>query len=204
MEITKNGSDFGYTILLTEDKNSLSFFFGRNLDLYISIWRKEKKYGEYNYDSFTITKENYEVYSLFEQLFYDIENINIFGEEDRKERLYRFSNYNKLYDNNNKVITWYSDETNPKVANYLNISREKETFKLEFHTQKYVEGYDRDSNSNWHIPIRFRNSGSRYDPFNVVFMRMYNNLANVEDSNSIGHQIHIEEYLYEKQKKLIK
>ena len=204
MEIIKKENDFGFNIFLVEEEKYLSFFFGGNLDLYISIWRKKISSEDYNYDSFTITKENYEVFSLFKQLFYDIENINIFGEEDRKERLYRFSNYDKLYDNNNKVITWYSDETNPKVANYLNISREKETFKLEFHTQKYVEGYDRDSNSCWHIPIRFRNSGSRYDPFNVIFMRMYNNLINVEDSNSIGHQIHIEEYLYEKQKKLIK
>ena len=41
--------------------------------------------------------------------------------------------------------------------------------------------------------IRFRNSGSRYEPFNICFMQMYNELKNY-DSNC--HQIHIEEYLY--------
>ena len=50
--------------------------------------------------------------------------------------------------------------------------------------------------------IRFRNSGSRYDPFNIVFMRMFLKLQQVDDINDFGHQIHIEEFLY--QKRLLK
>lgn len=51
--------------------------------------------------------------------------------------------------------------------------------------------------------IRFRNSGSRYNPFNINFMQMYNSLKEYDPNN---HQIHIEEYLYKqnKLKKLIK
>ena len=92
-------------------------------------------------NNFIITKENYEVYRLF--------------------------------DKENNTITWYSDETNHEVANILKIKKENESFELEFYIQPYIEGYDRDFNSLYHIPIRFRNSGSSYDPFNIVFMRMY-------------------------------
>ena len=47
--------------------------------------------------------------------------------------------------------------------------------------------------------VRIRNSGSRYGYFNVIFMRMYNKLCQYEPN---FHQIHIEEYMY--QKKLTK
>ena len=63
-----------------------------------------------------------------------------------------------------------------------------------------IEGYDRDFASLYYIPIRFRNSGSRYDPFNIIFMRMYERLKKIDDVNDYGHQIHMEEYLYEKEK----
>ena len=49
--------------------------------------------------------------------------------------------------------------------------------------------------------VRIRNSGSRYNHFNVPFMRMYHRLCEY-DYESNYHQIHMEEYLY--QKKLIK
>ena len=62
--------------------------------------------------------------------------------------------------------------------------------------------------------IRISNSGSRYAPFNIVFMRMFTKLQDIDDINDYGHQIHIEEYLYnqkvkynlsiENEKKLIK
>ena len=99
-----------------------------------------------------------------------------------------------------KTITWYSDETARAVANYVTVTKQDESFKLEFQTQPYIAGYDEEMNSCGTIVIRFRNSGSRYNPFNIIFMRMYNNMQEVEDSHEIGHQIHIEEYLYENKK----
>ena len=53
------------------------------------------------------------------------------------------------------------------------------------------------------ITIRFRNSGSRYDPFNIIFMRLYQGLCNLDYEY---HQIHIEEYLQESKikKKVLK
>ena len=63
---------------------------------------------------------------------------------------------------------------------------------------------DNNEISSSYIPIRFRNSGSFYNPFNVLFMRMHNKMKKIDDVNDIGHQIHIEEYLYNKQKNLLK
>jgi len=226
MRVIKEKNEFGLNVLFDEDNKSLTFTFGGNGDLYWSFRSKKSN----NENNFVITKENYGVYILFEQLFSDIENINIFDENDipfyieteeekyaylknreeeieyekKKYRLFNHSNYNELYDNDSKTITWYSDETAHEVANILKIKKDEGEFVLEFYIQPYIDGYDEDFHSLNYIPMRFRNSGSSYDPFNTVFMRMYNKMNEIDDINDIGHQIHIEEYLYNKEKRLIK
>lgn len=206
MKVVKYNNEFGFIISFQELDKQLDISFGGNCDLYWAIRSKT----ESDNHNFIITKENYEVYRLFEELFDDIENIKIFEEkqeyfekskkeiedEKNKYRLLNHSNYNELFDIDNNTITWYSDETNHEVANILKIKKENESFKLEFYIQPYMLGYDRDFNSLNYIPIRFRNSGSLYDPFNVVFMRMYQKMKQIDDVNDYGHQIHIEEYLY--------
>lgn len=226
MKVTKEKSEFGINIFLEEGKKCLAFTFGGNGDLYWSIHnRSEGLDKDYSHDSFIIIRENYGIYNLFEKLFLDIENINIFEDDipfyidteaeireylkERKERLeedkkgyrlHNWSNYNTLFDADSKTITWYSDETSSKVSNFLKIKKEGDLFKVEFYIQPYIRGYDEDFYSSGYIPIRFRNSGSSYEPFNLVFMRMYNSMQEVDDVNDIGHQIHIEEYLYHKEK----
>lgn len=194
MKVEKKNTEFDTTIFFKEKGKFLTFSFGGNGDLYWSIHLLSKDDSDY---SFTITKDNYEVFSLFEKLFDDINII-----KDRYE-LFNYSNYNELYDEKNKTITWYSDETAHIVANYLKIHRDDDKFKIDFFTQPYVDGYDRDFNSTGYISVRFRNSGSRYSPFNIAFMDMYNDMKEVDDVNDIGHQIHIEEYLYTLKKQKI-
>lgn len=217
MKLNKVENEFGTQIKLSDENKILSVYFGGTLDLYWSI--RTKIENDYSFD---ITKENYAVYKLFEQLFDDIKNINIFernmvpfyidSEEEKKEyvlahkqelelenkryRLCNYSNYNELFDELNNTITWYSDETCHEVANILKIKKENEKFTIEFMMQPYIRGYVRDVNSAKSITIRFSNSGSRYDPFNTIFMRMYNNMKEIDDTNDLGHQMHIEEYLY--------
>lgn len=207
MKVVKQESEFGLDIFFKEEKKYLAITYMGNLDLYWSIYS-----DDINKDNeFIITKENYEVYKLFDQLFNDIININVFNDEEPDEekemyRLYNKSNYNELYNENTNTITWYSDETASEVANILKIKKEYGTFKIQFYIQPHIGEYDEDFHSLHYIPIRFRNSGSRYEPFNVVFMRMYSNMEELDDVNDCGHQIHIEEYLYDKNKfkKLIK
>lgn len=219
MKIIKQNDDFGPKISLKEEDKQVVLMFGGNGDLYWVF--NSSNVTEDN--EFTITKENYELYQLFDRLFYDIENVNIFAEEKnldniediseylklkqeekeyekKKYKQFNNSNYNELYNEEEKQITWYSDETNHKVSNILKIKKENELFKLEFYIQPYVDGYDRDFNSFNSIPIRFRNSGSSYDPFNIIFMRMYNDMKEIRDIDDIGHQMHIEEYIWNKNK----
>lgn len=204
MKVVKQDSEFGIDIFFKEENKYLAITYGGNLDLYWIIYSEDVNKD----NNFVITKENYEVYRLFEQLFNDIDDINIYKYQNHQfssnfkkaqKEIYRksnTSNYNVLYNEKEKLITWYSDETAFCVANVLKIKKEDEIFKLEFFIQPYIDGYDRDFNSLHHIPIRFRNSGSFYNPFNVVFMRMYEKMKQIDDMNDYGHQIHMEEYLY--------
>lgn len=223
MKVIKHENEFGLIISFKELDKQFDVSFSGNGDLYWTFCSENVN----DDNNFIITKENYEVYRLFEELFDDIENIKIFDDEEyitfylkteeekqeyiknqkdeieyekNKYRLFNLLNYNELFDKENNTITWYSDETNHKVANILKIRKENELFELEFYIQPYIEGYDRDFNSLYHIPIRFRNSGSSYDPFNIVFMRMYEKMKQVDHVNDYGHQIHIEEYLYNQNK----
>lgn len=209
MQLIKEKHEFGTNVFYGDEQKYIGFTFGGNGDLYWVIHSAAEK-------DFTVTKENYALYELFEQLYNDIENVNIFPDDQElfyeseeskaRYRLYNRSNYNELFDEEQKIITWYSDETARIVANYVRITKGTNSYTLSFFVQSHINGYDRDFHSSSYIPVRFRNSGSSYDPFNIVFMRMYLSLVNIDDINDYGHQIHFEEYLYEQEKarKLIK
>ena len=202
MKITKEENEFGLSFLFEDRENYLSIFFGGNGDLYWSIKGKKIIDNNLKNATFLITKENYALYCLFDNLYSDIKDINIFEdfvEDKTKYQVYNHSNYQELFDEDNRTITWYSDETAHEVANYVKIKKEKDLFSINFYTQEYIEGYNRDFGSLYSIPIRFSNSGSRYDPFNIIFMRMYEGLEEIDDVNEYGHQIHIEEYLYDQE-----
>ena len=211
-------------IHLIENSKTLSVMFTGTGDLYWMIQNsKICSDEEYSYDSFEITKENYQLYFLFEKLFHDIKNINISHDENefppfveteeekknylenleldkKRYRMFNMAHYNDLYNNKENTITWVSDATGFEVANKLSIKKLDDKFLIEFKTQPYVEGYEQEDNALGVIGIRFRNSGSRYNPFNIIFMRMFNEMQKIDDINNYGHQIHIEEYLYEKKK----
>ena len=212
MKVVKQENEFGTIISFQELDNIFEVSFCGNFDLYWTIHSKE----ENDHHRFIITKENYEVYKLFEELFDDIENIKIFDDEDfsfyaqteeeiayekNMYRLYNHSNYNELFDKENNTITWYSDETNHEVANILKIKKEEETFRIEFYIQSYKNGYDRDFDTSRSISVRFRNSGSRYNPFNTLFMKMYFNMSKLDENN---HQMNIYEYLHDKEEELVR
>ena len=197
MRIIKKENQFGLQVYLKEKDSYLSIYFAGNLDLYWSIHSNKRTIeNDPKSDIFIITKENYDLYNTFEMLYKDIEEINLYDEDDKdKYRLYNYSNYQELFDEENKTITWYSDETAKEVANYLKIKKEEDCFILSFNVQEHIKGYDRDFSTPNYIPIRFRNSGSRYDPFNTIIMEMYERLQKIENKDENCHQITLEEYL---------
>lgn len=216
MNLYKQQNKFGTDIILKDDNKSLAFRFCGNGDLYWVINSQEQPIVHKL--NFVITKENYELYKLFEQLFIDIKNSSVFDSfemmpfyiqnsnyncntrDNEKNKLRKlmldFMKYKELYNLEENTITWHSDETAYEVSNVLKIIKEKDKFNLEFSIQKHRDEYDKDFNSPGYIQIRFRNSGSFYTPFNVIFMRMYHNMSFLDDVNEEGHQIHLEEYLY--------
>ncbi len=220
MKITLRDSEYNTKdIELIEDNKKLTILFGGNGDLYWIFNNKDCScFEEIHTDTFTITKENYKLYELFNILYDDIEKLRVFDRDEipyyvesredyinwlnekelEKKRciMFGYSNYNTLFDENNKTITWYSDETNRLVSNYVKIIKKEETFELVFGTQEYIDGYEREDNFLGTIGVRFRNSGSSYDPFNVSFMKMFQELEKIDDVLDEGHQVHIEEYLY--------
>lgn len=94
--------------------------------------------------------------------------------------------YNLLFNNN--VISWHNDDYDYDEGNIVNIIKEDEQFIIDF---KFREKNVIYSSSG----IRLRNSGSRYSPFNILFMKMYNKLQNYDTEY---HQMNIEEYIYQK------
>ncbi len=100
-----------------------------------------------------------------------------------------------------KKIIWRSDEYNFRISPYFVIEKKGDFFLLTFGlpkidenlleldmTLKGIIAYHAD------IPVRLRNSGSSCEPFNVIFMRFYHLLLNLENELD---QIHLEEYNFD-------
>lgn len=200
-----------YEYSFVKDNLRLKIFFGGNLDLYWEITDlsvNEDNFFEYTSKplEFIITKDNMEVYSLFHKLYNDVINREFASDEEKKldEEMqdldifeytddfkeYMDKNSNDVYKLlvNDGVISWHSDELCYDAANIVNIEMVGDDIKLTFVEQIMNDGYSFPGE----ISIRFRNSGSTYDPFNQIFMNHFNAL-NVIDPEY--HQIHIEEYV---------
>ena len=191
---------------LIDNNKELLIMFGGDGDLYFSFL---KHYDNDN-NKFVITKDNMYVYNCFKELLNSLENPNLHKvssleleccetkEEIRNlykkaekynEKLKEESRYKDLY--NNGVVCWHSDEFSYDTTDVVKIYNVGEEIILEFEKNKY-EDYKSE------IAIRFRNSGSYYNPFNSIFMQMYNNLNEYDPDY---HQIHLEEVGYSKKMK---
>ena len=201
MQINKSINSFGYKEYeFIKDNKIFKISFMGNGDLYWSL--TNLNVGEnLDYDIFTITADdNYDIYSLFYKLFLNIKNANIY-ETDNEFLYYNYQdnfelsikrhNKNKLWSQRLKQkecyqelfdgekITWISDDRDYDKDQIVQISKKDNSFILEFARK---DKKDKDiyhylsSFSSYLIGIRFRNSGSSYDPFNLAFMDMYNAL----------------------------
>lgn len=193
---------------LEEANQSLWITFGGNGDLYWALNVDSEEYiplKKREKSQFKITKENYFIYSLFEQIYDDISNCKVFepapieinlcatqddfeqletDHEALNQSLKKGERYQNLY--HDGIIEWRSDESYYEDANSVEIRKNGEEILLDFiHREEEISFCD--------YSIRFRNSGSSYSPFNAVFMKMFNKLQEYDPNN---HQIHIEEYLY--------
>lgn len=199
--------------VLKSNNKQLKIMFGGTLDLYMQLMSPNLKENELGSDTFEITKENYQIYSLFDELYRDIEMCNVYNvdeldlmlceTEEEIQKLYESKNnlneheknserYKNIFDG--QSIIWYSDEYIHEKTDILKITREKDKYILEFKEQALIKDTCTMRYPGM-ITIRFRNSGSYQDPFNIVFMRMYQKLLEYDPNY---HQIHVEEYIYQK------
>lgn len=197
LEIKRNINSHGYDVFdIVTDNGIFQISYENNLDLYWRYIYFNSIDKESNQKVFKITKENYYLYALFNELYNAIKEKkpyktfpSIIDEDLRNKKLKYYGGY-ELY--NNRTITWYSDDF-CEFANASNFSikKQKDYFLVTFVKSKteYDNGFVFPTYS-----VRIRNSGSRYEPFNNAFMGMYQKLKKY---NFDYHQIHIEEYLYE-------
>ena len=174
-------------ILIRDGKKLLKLFYGSNGDLYIDI------FGEHNIDKngrYTATfsmNQNQEIYWHFESLIDNIIKCKVFDVSDieleiynTKEQINELLNSGQLYNEvlkNNDVynrliqdsaIIWYSDNIYDEKANKLKIEKNDDEIILTF--------IDNPDDPTFGFGIRICNSGSKYDPFNLCFMNLFNQL----------------------------
>lgn len=198
LEIKRSMNSHGYDVFdIITDNGTFEISYENNLDLYWRYIYTNSIDKVANTKTFKITKENYYLYSLFNELYNAIKEKkpyktfpNYIDEDLRNKKLKYYGGY-ELYKDN--TITWYSDDF-AEFANASNFSikKVKDYFLVTFTKSKteYFNGFIFPTYS-----VRIRNSGSRFDPFNNTFMGMYQKLKKY---NPEYHQIHIEEYLYKK------
>lgn len=187
MNIEFLNNTFGKYLKLTQNGNTFNILFGGNLDLYFQpVMNRTELFTSDEHLEFKISKEDGFLYEAFMHLYEKIINYIPLEEMDSK----REREYQKLKDSyrpfplvHDKVISWHSDEEDVDTSSILNISKtEDNQIKLEFIKNKPEDDL------YLTYAIRFRNSGSTYDPFNFRFMELYNSLCNYYENYQPNHK----------------
>lgn len=166
--------------------------FERNLDLYIGYLPDCNFLESPNKKVIKITRENNFLYNCFDKVYNSVKNKcpykngYVFDDEEKNLK------YNNDFLFIDDKIMWYSDDYSIDEASLLVISKIDDYYELEFNKSKnktFAKTFF----------VRFRNSGSRYDPYNVTFMNMYKELLKCDN------QICFEDIIYlEGRKKMLK
>lgn len=184
---------YDYVLMNEEQSKFLAITFQGNLDLYFTMYNREKTDRT---EFFDITKSNYTLYEMFERLYNDIMENRILKDETSESEDYNESikyKYQGLPIVKDERVIWISDdscETDLEKCNSLTIIKYPDTITLKFKLNDKEDFYNRS--------IRISNSGSRYEPYNICFMNLYNNLQTYDPN---FHQVHIEEIPFQKLKR---
>jgi hypothetical protein len=183
MQIKRIQNSMGnfYDYSLIDGDKELRIFFARNYDLFFILDNHTLLSNENIEMDFNITKEDYDLYLIFDKAY------NRFVTSKNNNLNYSFlHDFYQLVDEDNN-INWISDEGPVDIEDKLVISKEEDSFRLRF--IRSDKNYDYNNSG---ICIRVRNSGSRYNPFNCIFMELYDNLQSIDP---LYRQINLYEYL---------
>jgi len=122
--------------------------------------------------------------------------------KERRKNSLRHAKNTGLVDGDS--IIWKSDDFYPDVAPYFKIESLENSYQVSFG----VPNIEREltEEEKFFLPkieydlisVRLRNSGSRYDMFNIPFMKLFNSLMEMDIEDN---QIYLEEYLIEEEQK---
>lgn len=146
------------------------------------FWSISKENPDSLKEEFNIPKSESEIFELFEKLYSDVENARVLDEGNSKSNnnFKRCLTDRNFFNKETKTIEWHSDETYFDSDDVVKIIKQKDNYHLEFtRPKKYEDPYHWDSPTM--ISIRFRNSGSYYSPFNIIFMRMFQKAQDLEE-----------------------
>lgn len=202
VKVEKIEYEKGYIFRIITDEGTFSISFCGNLDLYFNFECDKCILDEPNIRTIRITKENYFLYSIFCELFQNIKNCNIYcnykniGEDfedsifldrDLNEEVRKSEKDNPKRLFHDEIVDFHSDDYTYEETSRLIIKQLEDEIELTF-----IKG--RTDVLSETFAVRICNSGSRHQPFNVLFMNLYNKLIEYQPE---FHQISIEEILYE-------
>ena len=198
--IEKNKNNSGYdTFDIVTNGGRFQISYEANLDLY---WKYICDNDSKDIKAFKITKENYYIYEAIDNLWTAVkDNMPYYNYPYETEERYNVKpNIGKTSLYNGHEIRWYSDDfAHLDSASNFAIRKFDDYYMIIF-TKSYAEpssGYFYRT-----YAVRINSSGSRYEPYHIPFMAMYQKLKEYDPDY---HQIHIEEYLYEEEcKKRVK
>lgn len=204
MKIIKVPSETGTKDIRIEESETkhLDIVFGGTGDIYWIYDNQEiDDLGEDPmYDAFAIPKTNIDIYNIFERLYDDLINGNIYypeqlpsyyldidpqaQEKENKrciasnKRIVADRRYQSLVKDG--YITWYSDEELKENAEIVRISKREDCILLEFIRQTTKDEQGQIRLPGWFY-IRIRLDGSTYTPCEIVFWRHFDELQHYEE-----------------------
>ena len=173
--IKKKDLDNTYGIFIETDQGSFVFTFCGNLDLYFSYFGEDRLKKEEH--SFILNENDDFLYKTFDNLYNAIVNEKPLGNGyDNSDLVYEHKNLSYPLLNNN-VVEWHSDDSPYDEAAVLLIKKMDKSYKITI-----KEGIIADIGMRT-ASVRFRNHGSIYEPYNVTFMNLYNDLCKHDFGN---------------------
>ena len=201
IELKQSKNYYNYDVFdIVTNEGILEISYQNNLDLYWAYKYKDTIDKEDKIKEIIIDKENYYIYLLFDELYDSIKTHDpwkYFPSKDIFSHNKNTIDYNNLY--HDDMITWYSDDfANTNLASNFSIKKEEDKYIVTI-----VRSEEEPTNGNYFktFSVRIRTSGSRYGEYYIAFMTMYQKLKQYNYNN---HQIHIEEYLYNQKRRVLK
>ena len=169
IKIRKEENWYGYyNIIIDTDNGAFEIFFSKNGDLNWCVTYIGQRLDIPSSYSFVIANDNEYLYNSFEKLYTAIKDSKPFSnsslDNESKNMIIR---ENKLFKDGK--IEWHSDVFPYDEASILTIYKEKDIFNVEFKLSDKRNLFSA-------LDIEICNSGSRYYPYNVPFMNLYNEL----------------------------